>query len=201
MGILRLLFDFRGRIDRAHYWTGLAIVYVTGPLILAAAALTAVGSFTSSGEEFTPEHAVFGFIGGLLLIFIVSTVASICTMALAAKRLHDINVTGLWCLGIFFAPSPLGTLSTYAAMQMGHNAAHIPWFSPSYLMLSFGAAIIAAVSLLGCLPTTPGPNQYDYPPSPKPYEPTPTHSTPQPSESMQARVNTTHTTFGRKAAS
>jgi uncharacterized membrane protein YhaH (DUF805 family) len=166
MGVLRLLFDFRGRIDRRRYWMGLASIYLGAPLVLGALLLSVFGSPLAMGQEMDKGMAILGFIGGLLMVFVVSSLAAICTMALAAKRLHDLNLTGFFCLAIPLAPSPLGAMGMLGAMQMGGGSA--PWYAPGYVFLAVGVLAVLGVIGLGFIPGKSGPNQCDHPRTPQP---------------------------------
>lgn len=170
MNAITLFFDFRGRIDRTRYWIGLASLFVGVPAIAVAVAMFiyyALLSGIGAQEPIATSVILLIFMGGLALL--AGLVLNICVMALTAKRLHDVNSTGLWCLVFFFAPSPLSALFLMGSQMLGQSSV----FGIHSLFAGLGGAVLVAMVILGCLPTRPGPNQYDFPPSPLPNTPPP----------------------------
>jgi uncharacterized membrane protein YhaH (DUF805 family) len=83
MNVLQLLFSFYGRINRAKYWTGWAIVY-------------AVFGLSMVAWSTLPENRELSFALGLVMLTGVFSLLTIC-----AKRLHDLDITGWW-VPVFF---------------------------------------------------------------------------------------------------
>jgi uncharacterized membrane protein YhaH (DUF805 family) len=84
MKILRLLFSFFGRINRAKYWLGIGIVYAFffGPGIALPVLLS--------------PNKIWPFILGLWMISGVISLLSIIS-----KRLHDLSITAWWVPAVF----------------------------------------------------------------------------------------------------
>ena len=76
-----LLFSFRGRAHRGHFWAGQAVVW--GGMLLA----LIVGGFDS--ESNTSDVAAFVFIAVFLVLVWIA-------LAIAVKRWHDRDKSGWW---------------------------------------------------------------------------------------------------------
>jgi len=83
MNWVRLCFSFFGRVNRAQYWIGIGIAY--GMMILAAIAFFWLEEPASVYWDWA-----FGF---WVLLWMVALVA------VATKRLHDLDISGWWLLG------------------------------------------------------------------------------------------------------
>lgn len=154
MGILRLLFSFSGRINRAQYWlggigAGLAIMFF---VVL----LTVIGG---PGPAMPKEQQLAHFIGAFALLFIPAfLLISWIGYALAWKRFHDRGKSGTWV----FLPMPFSLMmmtGVFGAMAGGADPVQMamaaqPW--SSILML----IQIWFFVELGCLPSKPGPNRF-----------------------------------------
>jgi uncharacterized membrane protein YhaH (DUF805 family) len=88
MGLVRLLFSFNGRISRAEYLLGLAIVVGVSLLWWGVVCWIALRSFPFNTRSVAIDliSVVLGLWGGWV------------SLATAAKRLHDLNMSGFWCL-------------------------------------------------------------------------------------------------------
>jgi uncharacterized membrane protein YhaH (DUF805 family) len=84
MKILRLLFSFFGRINRAKYWLGLGIVYAFF-----------FGAGMASWTLLSPNE-IWSFIVGL---WMMSGVVSL--LSIFSKRLHDLSRTAWWVPAVF----------------------------------------------------------------------------------------------------
>jgi uncharacterized membrane protein YhaH (DUF805 family) len=84
MGLVRLLFSFNGRIGRAQYLLGLAIVLV--------------GLFLGLGAIGAALHGTGLDALGMIILVVLFFWAK---FAIAAKRLHDLGKSGFWCLALF----------------------------------------------------------------------------------------------------
>lgn len=81
MSVLRLLFSFYGRINRAKYWLGFGIVYAIFALVMTA-------YFTVLPQE----DLYTGIIGTIMIAGVFSL------FTIAAKRLHNLDQSGWWVL-------------------------------------------------------------------------------------------------------
>jgi uncharacterized membrane protein YhaH (DUF805 family) len=153
-----LLFSFNGRINRGKYWLAVLIYMVVWTAFIAGCLIWLGG---------TNIDNLFSFAGAVLLVwligFILLVVETWSGLAVGVKRLHDRDKSGWWILLFWLGPSILGGWQT-ATPDLGGG-----------LILSLVAAAIAiwAFVELGCLPGTPGPNQYGpdplgHPPLPPP---------------------------------
>lgn len=159
MGLLSLLFGFKGRINRAQYWLG-ATGAAIGLILLMVLLTVMAGPINPAlPKEQQLFHAltVFGAIFAPTML-----VSSWIGWALAWKRFHDRGKSGLW----MFLPMPFSFMmfiGFFSAMMAdaplaGAVAAMQPW-----------ATILLIIQIwffveLGCLPSKPGPNKYGDPP-------------------------------------
>jgi uncharacterized membrane protein YhaH (DUF805 family) len=140
-----LLFSFNGRINRAKYWLAVLIYLVVWTAFIALCLIWLGG---------TSIDNLFSFAGAVLLIWLIGFILLIAAtwsgLAVGVKRLHDRDKSGWWILLFWLGPSILGGWQT-ATPDLGGG-----------FILSLAAAAIAiwAFVELGCLPGTPGPNQY-----------------------------------------
>ena len=86
-----LLFSFRGRAHRAHYWTGIALFFFAWAVLLGTATAT-----TDTGTD--SGNPVLGLLA--LTLLVVGTWAG---LAISVKRWHDRAKSGAWIL-IAFVP-------------------------------------------------------------------------------------------------
>jgi uncharacterized membrane protein YhaH (DUF805 family) len=140
-----LLFSFNGRINRGKYWLAV-LIYLVVWIVFIALCLIWLGG--------TNIDYLFRFAGAMLLIWLIALILVVAGtwsgFAVGVKRLHDRNKSGWWILLFWLGPSILGGWPT-ASPDLGGG-----------FIFSLAAAAIAiwAVVELGCLPGTPGPNQY-----------------------------------------
>lgn len=76
--ILRLLFSFFGRINRAKYWLGLGIVYAI------------FGAAMASWMLLSPNETGSSILGLVMMVGLVSL------LSIISKRLHDLSITAWW---------------------------------------------------------------------------------------------------------
>jgi uncharacterized membrane protein YhaH (DUF805 family) len=81
MNLVRMCFSFSGRMKRAKYWIGFGIAY--GMIILALSLWFIV-----------PENIQWSAIVGFWAL-----AWNVALLAVATKRLHDLNISGWWLLG------------------------------------------------------------------------------------------------------
>jgi uncharacterized membrane protein YhaH (DUF805 family) len=131
MPISQLLFSFRGRLNRQHYWlTSIAILLLIVVLVAVVFTLMDVS-------------LVLLVVLGLLYIPLLWI-----AFALGAKRLHDRDKSAWWLLLFYVLPSILSNLSDQAG-------------GLGILLLLIGLALsIWAFVELGCLRGTVGPNRF-----------------------------------------
>jgi uncharacterized membrane protein YhaH (DUF805 family) len=94
----RLLFGLRGRISRADFWVGLAVVTVMTTLAVL------LHGHRGRGGSLGP---FFGVVAAVAML------SPYCLTALAVKRLHDLDRSG-WHVLVLWAAFILGTLATLA---------------------------------------------------------------------------------------
>ncbi len=147
MGVLSLLFDFRGRISRSRYWAGLALAYLGATAFLVACAT--LFWHWAQGKEADLGVAMFAFLGAMALFALVWLIATVATFALVAKRLRDLGVSAYWCLALLLAPSPGAVFSMVASLTRDTPS----YISPGITGLYLGALVIIGIITIGCLPS------------------------------------------------
>jgi uncharacterized membrane protein YhaH (DUF805 family) len=140
-----LLFSFQGRINRGKYWLAV-LIYVAVWIVFVAAVFMWIGGMNIDN--------LFSFAGARLLIWLIGFILFVAGiwsgLAIGIKRLHDRDKSGWWILLFWLAPSVLSSWQTAT-----------PDFGGSFVLSLAAIAIgIWAFVELGCLPGTPGPNQY-----------------------------------------
>lgn len=154
MGILRLLFSFSGRINRAQYWlggigAGLAIMFF---VVL----LTVIGG---PGPAMPKEQQLAHFIGAFALLFIPAfLLISWIGYALAWKRFHDRGKSGTWV----FLPMPFSFMmmtGVFGAIASGADPVQVGMSAQPWSTILMLIQIWFFVEL-GCLPSKPGPNKF-----------------------------------------
>ena len=147
MNLLTMLFDFRGRINRAKFWLTVLIWFVV--FMLAIGAGMAMGSM----------DAVFG----LALIAIIPMIVS--ALAVGIKRMHDRNKSAWWLLVFFGLPLSL----TFLSAMMAGDAPESASIGSVILQIAFFAVVLWALIELGAIRGTIGGNPYGPDPlAPKP---------------------------------
>ncbi|MEM1288082.1 MAG: DUF805 domain-containing protein [Pseudomonadota bacterium] len=101
--LLWLFFRFDGRISRQVYW--LAMIFLS-------ACVAATGPFVIDAET----GAISMNYGPLQAIAL--TVATICSVTITIKRLHDLNMTGFFALALLVAPLSI-ILSLWVGIRKG----------------------------------------------------------------------------------
>lgn len=87
--LIWLFFRFDGRVGRQVYW--LSIIFLT-------ALIGATAPFTID-----PETGVIDLAFGPVQSF-VYTISTISSLTISIKRLHDLNMSGFFALGLLFFP-------------------------------------------------------------------------------------------------
>jgi uncharacterized membrane protein YhaH (DUF805 family) len=141
----RLLFSFSGRINRGKYWLAVLIYMAVWTTFIAVSLVWLGGLNIDNFLSLAGAGLMIWFIG--LILLLLETWSG---LAVGVKRLHDRDKSGWWILLFWLGPGILVSWQT-AAPDLG---------SGFILALAAGALGIWAFVELGCLPGTPGPNQY-----------------------------------------
>lgn len=159
MGLVSLLFSFKGRVNRTQYWLGTIGVniahWIAMVVLSSAAAVTAAQTKNAA--------AALATLGSqLALVIPVSIATAWIAMALQVKRFHDRGQSGWWAM------LPMAPM-VFAMTNIGTALAE-QW-SPERLIGSMGLPLTAFLVIcvgmfvnLGCLPGTQGQNKYGDPP-------------------------------------
>ncbi len=146
-----LLFSFGGRINRAKYWLAILINFVIWVICFGVVASVVNG--LRIGIYGGAAGGIIALIGLMAIIMIGSFWSS---LALAFKRLHDRNKSGVWLLLFWLAPSLLNAIG----QSIGATGAG------AFVALAGAAIAIWGFVEIACLKGTTGPN--DYGPDPIP---------------------------------
>ena len=105
MGWAKILFSFRGRLNRQPYWIALIA------MILAFAAAVFIALSLSGdlavlfGEDRDNAVTTGSNLVGALFLMLAAGIVTWCNLAIGAKRLHDRNKSAWWLLVIIFGGS------------------------------------------------------------------------------------------------
>ena len=145
---LRRYAEFSGRSRRKEYWLyflGVILFY----MLMTAAVFLFVGSeLLLSGDENALASAVAGAVPIVLLLGVAWLGLLIPTLAVGARRLHDINRSGWWLL-IGYGPWLFSIFATMAGA---------PGVGAIANLLSFIGFIVLLV--MACFDGTRGPNRF-----------------------------------------
>ena len=142
-----ILFGFDGRLNRAKYWFGVLITFVT----CLAGGLLAVPLVVGLGETVGYPIAI---VVGIAVFIAIAWIA----LATGVTRLHDRDKSAWWLLLFYVLPFLFSAVGS-----TGNNSAEL------FSLVGSGISIWALVEL-GCLKGTTGPNAYG--PDPLPPEST-----------------------------
>ena len=140
-----LLFSFTGRINRGKYWLAVLIYMAVWTTFIAGSLIWLGGLNIDNLLSLAGAGLMIWLIGFILLI-----VGTWSGLAVGVKRLHDRDKSGWWILLFWLGPSIRGGSQTVTPDLGGGFI----------LSLAAFAIMIWAFVELGCLPGTPGPNQY-----------------------------------------
>jgi uncharacterized membrane protein YhaH (DUF805 family) len=132
MDIIEILFGFEGRIGRLSY-IGYSIVSM----------LTMFAMFIASAPMLAASSGAFSLVIGFLTLTVGAGIGAWTTMALMAKRLHDLEWSGKHVISIY-------------AVQFGASFAS----AGSVLAVVCTVASIIAALWLAFWPGTDGPNHF-----------------------------------------
>jgi uncharacterized membrane protein YhaH (DUF805 family) len=104
MDLMKLLFNFDGRIRRTHYWlASIGLAVAANVLISLIAAVTGMGNIFLMHAEGAPAFGPSLLVAAPLVI-VVFAVAIWASLALQVKRWHDRDKSWFW---VFIAFIPL----------------------------------------------------------------------------------------------
>jgi uncharacterized membrane protein YhaH (DUF805 family) len=131
MNVLRLLFSFAGRATRRQYW--LVTLGWWGVLLVMLALFISLGM---RGSGFGYAH--------LAIAFIFAIPWFVSSNAIAVRRLHDLNLSGLWVLAFYALVLVLGGIEdALGRTQLVHVLGRL--------------LPVASTLILGIVPSQPAP--------------------------------------------
>lgn len=161
-----LLTSFDGRINRAKWWLGSAILFVAaliiGFLILPLIGLSLMKSYVADGTD--PAVTAAAMRTGAIASLIMVVIFAYPTTALMVKRLHDRDRPTILAY-VFWTPTVLNVILGLLGLSFALTEVNgVPVAAPSTLswivsLLGFVIGIWALVEL-GILKGTDGSNQY-----------------------------------------
>lgn len=159
MGLVSLLFGFKGRINRVQYWLG-SLGAGFGVILLLVVLLVIGGMPNPAASKEQQAAQALATIG--LMVIPALLLASWCGLALQWKRFHDRGRSGAWVF-LPMLPSFMMVSSVFGAIATGAHPAAIaqaaqPWATILWI-IQLGMLID-----LGFLPGKEGPNKYGDPP-------------------------------------
>lgn len=164
MGVLRYLFSFKGRINRAKLWLffPIALVWMFGTRRVIAAAID-VPSLWDIAEQQGGSATILDLLkyrnGAIAIGSFFAAMIPVIYVALAVmgKRLHDRNKSAAWLLLYWLVPQLL--FGTAVGLWMASGMAEPGLPSMIALLVAFGVSIWSFVEIV-CLPGTPGTNRF-----------------------------------------
>lgn len=159
MGLVSLLFSFRGRINRVQYWLGsigtgfggMMLFFLLGVLFLPS------GEIPKTSAGVAQMLSTVGLVMGLPLMLI-----SWVGMALQTKRFHDRGRSGLWVL-LPMLPVTMIMISVASSVASGAHPEQVASSIGVWVLLLQAINLFMFVDL-GCMPGKEGPNKYGAPP-------------------------------------
>jgi uncharacterized membrane protein YhaH (DUF805 family) len=165
VGLISLLFGFKGRINRLQYWLGSLGVGFGAVILLF---LTGLGAMPQPGmgKDAAMVAAVQAAPTMLLVMGIVLMLCGWCGMALQVKRFHDRNQPG-WLVLLPVLPM-MGLMSALVgSVFSGQSAEQTAAAMQPYMFVLWAINLFLFVNL-GCLGGTAGANKYGPPPGSSP---------------------------------
>jgi len=161
VGLVSLLFSFRGRINRLQYWTGCVVAGLAVAVVIMMMIFMAGSSLATAVNDKTGAGAL-GALSAIGLLFVpLSIVMGWSGLALQTKRFHDHGRSGLWCMAPY-GPVSMMMVTLVGGIVAGQSPAQVgaaiqPWMTILWIM-NFGFLVY-----LGFLPGNQGPNKYGNP--------------------------------------
>jgi uncharacterized membrane protein YhaH (DUF805 family) len=141
VNVLNLLFSFDGRVNRAKFWLAVpiwALATMLPPLSLGLLGLRV------------------SYVSVALLLLVVALPILVSMLAVGIKRLHDRDKPAWWLLIYFFIPYFFAPLLA-GLMPSNESSDNAELVAMAAIMLPF---FVWGWVELGCIPGTPGPNQF-----------------------------------------
>jgi uncharacterized membrane protein YhaH (DUF805 family) len=177
VGLVSLLFGFKGRINRLQYWVGSLGVGVGAVIVLFSVSLALAPQPGASKDAVLTAAPLM-----LIMMGLVGIVMGWAGMALQVKRFHDRNQPG-WLVLLPLLPM-FGLMSTVISSALaGHMPAQLFAAAQPYVLALWAINFFFFINL-GCLAGTDGPNKYGDPPG----SPPTTRSDPSPRGRPQAQA-------------
>jgi uncharacterized membrane protein YhaH (DUF805 family) len=158
VGLLSLLFSFKGRVNRSQYWLGTIGLNLVNWAVMFAMSM---GNMLSAQSK-NPAVALSAMSSQNALLLPLSLAVAWSALALQVKRFHDRGQSGLWTL-LPVAPVVFVMMNAVSAVFEQWPAERL--FSS--LALPLLALLVVSLGFfinLGCLPGVDGPNKYGDPP-------------------------------------
>jgi uncharacterized membrane protein YhaH (DUF805 family) len=160
LGVVSLLFGFKGRINRAQYWLGSVGVGFAAVLALMLVGLVAAPQGVSKDAALQAAPLM------LIMMGLVGLVAGWAGLALQVKRFHDRNQPG-WLTLLPVLPM-FGLMFTVVGSALsGHSFEQLIASAQPYVLVLWAINFFFFINL-GCLAGTDGPNKYGPPPGSPP---------------------------------
>ncbi len=141
MGLIELLFGFRGRVGRGGFWLAAAIWF--GVLALAVGIVLSKGTYAAA-------------VGAMILAYLPVLVSAV---AVGMKRLHDRDKSAWWLLPFYGAPLATPTLVALVTDLGGAGIAGVAMALSAFGYAALAVALWATVEL-GMLRGTVGANRH-----------------------------------------
>lgn len=156
--MVKFLFSYSGRINRAQYWLGSIGVGVGGMLLFAMLAML----MPQRGYDKTGAGAIEALLGMAAIVVPVWALMAWCGLALQVKRFHDRGRSGLWTLAPL-VPMSLLMVTLVSGVMAGQPPMQLAASIQIYLLMLWAVNLFFFIDL-GCLPGKEGPNKYGDPP-------------------------------------
>jgi uncharacterized membrane protein YhaH (DUF805 family) len=160
---LKRYFDFKGRSRRKEYWMyTLFLVIVSIVLSILDAVLGLGGSAVGDAETSPTAMGASGALSGGLLANLFALGTFIPSLAVAVRRLHDLDRSGWWVL-LPFGPFVIGAVLMAAGFMQAMSGSGDGMGAAAMAgMVLIGVGLICAIVLLVwyCTEGTRGPNRF-----------------------------------------
>jgi uncharacterized membrane protein YhaH (DUF805 family) len=160
---LKRYFDFNGRSRRKEFWMWVLGVVIATIVLGMIDSMLGLGGHSSLDTTGGLSYGASASANGGLFANLFALAIFIPNLAVAVRRLHDINRSGLWIL----LPLPFYLLSIVATVAAVLGSAGLMFGLLGLAMFVMPLGLICAVVLLVffCLEGTSGPNRFG--PDPK----------------------------------
>lgn len=160
---LKRYFDFKGRSRRKEYWMYTLFIVIASVVLTVLDSLLGLGGSMSGDTDVSGTSAgAAGAMSGGLLTNIFSLATFIPSLAVAVRRLHDLDRSGWWILlplgPIFVGAVLFGFGAAQAAMGGGTGFGGAAVIGGILLLAGFACSILLLVWF--CTAGTAGPNRF-----------------------------------------